>query len=127
MSGLRVFKLADACRRLVSVGLLLTTHFVVGLSTKRRPNPFTKHATLPSLDTIPTPSDNIPEMTRDYTRPISLVYTNDLESAKEWVDENLGPSSVENPVVLGWDMESSPYLPWVEHKYTKDTYYNCFF
>jgi hypothetical protein len=55
--------------------------------------------------------------------PLPIVYTNDLESAEKWVHEHLGSSPVESPLILGWDMESTPYLPWLEHKYTEDSYF----
>jgi hypothetical protein len=123
-----LFRLADACRCLFFVGLLSTTpHFVVGLvtRTKNAPKPFTKQAILPPLDKIPTASgDNPPPATlRDYSLPLPIVYTNDLASAEKWVNENLGSSPVAKPLILGWDMESTPYLPWIEHRYTEDSYF----
>ena len=126
------------CIRLLLVGLLFTSRFVYGLvaTTKRTPAPFTKSATLPSLKVIPVKadweSDVLPSTPRrDYSYRLPIVYTNDLSSVEEWIDTNLkeqeqqsgsssGPSK---PLMLGWDMESSPRLPWRETTYTKDSYF----
>jgi len=113
MTGL--FRWTHAIRRLLFVDLVLRASLiaVTGLS----PKPFTKRTTLPSLEKIPDASG--PEPSRDYSVRLPIVYTNELAAAEEWVSEHLKPerSSLEHPVVLGWDMESSPYLPWLEHKY----------
>eukprot|EP00531_Pseudo-nitzschia_arenysensis_P002357 CAMPEP_0116153986 /NCGR_PEP_ID=MMETSP0329-20121206/21540_1 /TAXON_ID=697910 /ORGANISM="Pseudo-nitzschia arenysensis, Strain B593" /LENGTH=306 /DNA_ID=CAMNT_0003650937 /DNA_START=36 /DNA_END=953 /DNA_ORIENTATION=- len=99
--------------RLCLLGLLFTSHFVYGLvaTTKSTPKPFTESSTLPPLDIIPTTAD---WESSDYSSRLPIVYTNDIASAEEWVQTHLMNDSSE-PQILGWDMESTPYLPWLEH------------
>lgn len=114
--------------RRVLVGLLATT-----TSNKPSQQLFTYQRTLPPLDKIPVDSaaaaaaasdgstgPSAPATTHDYSQSIPVLYTNDLDSASQWVDQHLDSTT---PTVLGWDMESSPYLPWLEKKYTRDTYF----
>ncbi len=115
------------------LGLFLSLQLAFGLvatTNKQTPALFTKCATLPPLDIIPTKidweSDVLPtEPGRDYSARLPIVYTNDLSSAEEWARSNLQQeeNSEDKPIMLGWDMESSPNLPWKEHTYNRDTYF----
>ena len=118
--------------RLLIVGLFLTLHLVYGLvatTNKQTPTLFTKRATLPPLDIIPIKidweNDDLPtQPSRDYSARLPIVYTNDLSSAEEWAKTNLPQGdSIDQPIMLGWDMESSPRLPWKEHTYNSGTYF----
>ncbi len=123
------FRASDALViRLCLFGLLVTSHFVYALvaTTKNTPKPFTERSTLPPLDTIPTSadweSDDLPSVSNsDYSSRLPIVYTNDVASAEEWVQTHLKDSS--EPHMLGWDMESTPYLPWLEHLYNDQSYF----
>lgn len=101
---------------------LLTIHWVSGLSTNTRfvPKTFTKHTELTPLKKAPSAKLSPPTI-RDYSDSIPVVYTNDLKSAEEWVSDNLKQSS--RPLMLGWDMESTPQLPWLKKSYTEDSYF----
>jgi hypothetical protein len=115
-----LFRWKGVCMHLGFVGLL-AAHLISGLSTKNTtPKPFTKHAKLPPLDVILADDwdSQLP-----YSAPLPVVYTNDLGSAEEWASSHLGKASPKNPLLLGWDMESTPYLPWLEHKYNADSYF----
>mmetsp|Transcript_11154 Transcript_11154/g.28279 ORF Transcript_11154/g.28279 Transcript_11154/m.28279 type:complete len:302 (+) Transcript_11154:151-1056(+) len=121
---------AAGIRFCIVVSLLFSSRFVDGLvaTTKNAPAPFTKRATLPPLDIIPTiadwESDEILSASKhDYSGRLPIVYTNELAVAEEWIQSNLNNQESSEPLYLGWDMESSPYLPWLEHMYTKDSYF----
>jgi len=95
--------------------------------TKRKARRFTTAATLPPLDRVPLQTAQ-PESPRDYSLPLPVVYTNDLNSVKEWVETCCylrSSAAPTNPMILGWDMESTPWLPWREGKnlYTKNSYF----
>jgi hypothetical protein len=85
----------------------------------------------------------------DYSQSIPCLYTNNIGSASQWVDEHIynnckmakkttnmnninmmsstksgddvegveeqQQQQIQQPIILGWDMESSPYLPWREY------------
>mmetsp|Transcript_30754 Transcript_30754/g.35070 ORF Transcript_30754/g.35070 Transcript_30754/m.35070 type:complete len:371 (+) Transcript_30754:87-1199(+) len=111
LSALLLF-FQTSCHNVVVFGLVETT------------KPFTKHITLPPLDRIPRNEQTL--ATRDFpNEPVPVVYTNDLSSVEKWVNQNIYDSkkTAEQSTILGWDMESTPNLPWREHQYTKHTYF----
>lgn len=117
-------------RRIISL-LQLTSacrHVLFGLlATKRASNNhvaqverFTFQRSLPPLDNIAPIGDD--DQDYDYARGVPVVYTNSLGVAQRWVEDNLY-SFTDEPRIVGWDMESSQSLPWLEDKYTSKTYF----
>lgn len=106
-----------------------TTTTAMATTTKtggRGSQPFSKRIRLPELNPIGLPAGDTENLRRDYSQRIETVYTNDLGSAEAWVEKHLGMShrnADSDPLILGWDTESTPYLPWLEHRYDSGTYF----
>jgi len=59
----------------------------------------------------------------DYADSLPVTYTNDAMAAQIWVDRHIGhrssaDSSSRSISVVGWDMESTPSLPWRKTMYS---------
>ena len=124
MKGISLFELAGRYGHLI-VTLLATS------SPKAPLKLFSYQRRLPPLDTLPHTvpfSDENGKKQQPYANSINVLYTNDIDVAFRWAQKNLwsdgtNRSSSSSPKVLGWDMESSPRLPWLEDKYRSDTYF----
>uniref|UniRef100_A0A7S4ERH4 3'-5' exonuclease domain-containing protein n=1 Tax=Pseudo-nitzschia australis TaxID=44445 RepID=A0A7S4ERH4_9STRA len=124
MKGISLLEQAGRYGAIVS--LLATS------SPKAPLNLFSYQRRLPPLDTlphtVPFSVENDKQQQQPYANSINVLYTNDIDVAFRWAQKNLwtdgtNGSSSSSPKVLGWDMESSPRLPWLEDKYRSDTYF----
>ncbi|OEU10449.1 hypothetical protein FRACYDRAFT_246840 [Fragilariopsis cylindrus CCMP1102] len=112
-------------------------------AAKNEPKLFAYQHILPPLLVDDSSSSASSSSSYDYSQSIPCLYTNNIASASQWVDEhilncnNMNSKSknknssdgkveeeevivVVEPIILGWDMESSPNLPWRET--TNDSY-----
>ncbi|OEU11152.1 hypothetical protein FRACYDRAFT_246263 [Fragilariopsis cylindrus CCMP1102] len=106
-------------------------------AAKNGPKLFAYQHILPPLLVDDTSSSASSSSSYDYSQSIPCLYTNNIASASQWVDEHIlncnmnsksknsdGKKDEEEdlvePIILGWDMESSPNLPWRET--TNDSY-----
>jgi len=94
----------------VVVGSVTTDLVAEALSAS--PFPFTIRKILPPLERIPGAEEGSGVVAPE---PLPVVYTNDLRSVRDWIDGHvIQKDENENggPVLLGWDVESTPDLPW---------------
>ncbi|VEU44075.1 unnamed protein product [Pseudo-nitzschia multistriata] len=133
---LSVFQSIGRYRRLL-VGLLATASSSSTKQKSRSPKLFTYQRRLPPLERLPAVSASVspvsdqtgktkqvlpPPPNASYANSIGVVYTNDVDVAFRWAQKHLW-SDTEAPKILGWDMESSPRLPWRESSYGSDTHF----
>lgn len=86
----------------------ITIFFLVqdGQRRQRRRNLFVDEQILPPLK--PIENTKVDGPSSRYSNRIPVLYTNDPEAVTEWIDQNI----CNRPMVVGWDTESSPNLPW---------------
>jgi hypothetical protein len=133
-SFIRAYSPASSIRSSSSIHMQ-STAAVAAKAAKKQPKLFAYQHILPPLrvdDSSSSDSSSSASSSYDYSQSIPCLYTNNIASASQWVDEhilncNMNSKSKsksvgeeqqtqiqQTPIILGWDMESSPNLPWRE-------------
>ena len=103
---------------LLSVLSAASAAAVSSSSLHHRPQLFSTDHVLPPLQKIVPHDGELKDLPNsyDYSQPIPCLYTNEVGAITSWIQQHLLTTTA-SPVVVGWDMESAPSVPWRDDEY----------